>query len=90
MAKPADAPASSSAAFRETPGEKPKERPGHRPPLSWHLPVLGLAAITLTLDQVTKYLVRELLPDFTSFPDAGFFRFTHTHNTGRLGDGIAP
>ena len=82
MAKPAGAPAPSSAAFGETPGEKPSERHGHRPPLSWHLPVLQLAAITLTLDQFTKYLVRELLVYRASFPDAGFFRFTHTHNTG--------
>ncbi len=56
--------------------------PERRPPLIWHLPVLQLAAITLTLDQFTKYLVRELLPYRFSFPDAGFFRFTHTHNTG--------
>ena len=55
---------------------------GRRPPLSWHLPVLQLGAVTLTLDQFTKYLVRELLPYRFSFPDTGFFRFTHTHNTG--------
>ena len=60
----------------------PGDRPGRRLPLSWHLPVLQLAAITLTLDQFTKYLVRELLAYRTSFPDAGFLRFTHTHNTG--------
>ena len=74
MAKPAGAPAPSSAAYT---GE-----PGARPPLSWHLPVLQLAAITLTLDQFSKYLVRELLVYRGSFPDAGVLRFTHTHNTG--------
>ena len=36
----------------------------------------------MTLDQFTKYLVRVFLEDFTSFPYSGFFRFTHTHNTG--------
>ena len=86
MANPASAPLPSSAASPETSeeksGENLDEMPERRPPLSWHLPVLQLAAITLTLDQFTKYLVRELLPDFTSFPYAGFFRFTHTHNTG--------
>ena len=36
----------------------------------------------MTLDQVTKYLVRDLLAYGASFPDVGFLRFTHTHNTG--------
>ena len=86
MANPAGAPVPSSAASTEKSGEKPGERPGakpgRRPPLSWPLPVLQLAAITLTLDQFTKYLVRELLAYRASFPDDGFLRFTHTHNTG--------
>ena len=90
MAKPGDAPVPHVAASPEKSGEKSGEksavelgdRPGRRPPLSWHIPALQLAAITLALDQVTKYLVRELLPDFASFPDTGFLRFTHTHNTG--------
>ncbi len=82
MAKPADAPAPSAAASTEKSGERSGEKLGPRPSLSWHLPVLQLAAITLTLDQFTKYLVRELLVYRASFPDAGFLRFTHTHNTG--------
>ena len=86
MAKPSAAPASSSAGFPEAPGQESGERSGKdlgpRPPLSWHLPVLQLAAIALTLDQFTKYLVRELLVYRASFPDVGFLRFTHTHNTG--------
>ena len=36
----------------------------------------------MTLDQFSKYLVRELLAYRASFPDAGFLQFTHTHNTG--------
>lgn len=90
MAKPADAPAPSAAASPQEFGEKSGERSGERSgeklgprlPLSWHLPVLQLAVITLTLDQFTKYLVRELLAYRASFPDVGFLRFTHTHNTG--------
>ena len=82
MAKPAGAPVPSSAADTERAGERPGARPGRRPPFSWHLPVLQLAAITFALDQFTKYLVRELLVYRASFPDAGFLRFTHTHNTG--------
>ena len=82
MAKPADAPAPLAAASTEKSGERSGEELGPRPPISWHLPVLQLAAITLTLDQFTKYLVRELLAYRASFPDVGFLRFTHTHNTG--------
>ena len=73
MAKPTGAP---------LPPSNSAEIPVSRPPWSWHLLVVQLAAITLTLDQFTKYLVRELLPYRASFPDDGFFRFTHTHNTG--------
>ena len=82
MAKPADAPAPLAAASTEKSVERSGETLGPRPPISWHLPVLQLAAITLSLDQFTKYLVRELLAYRASFPDAGFLRFTHTHNTG--------
>lgn len=44
--------------------------------------VLQLGALVFLLDQFTKYLVIQLLPFRSSFPAEGFFRFTHTHNTG--------
>lgn len=44
--------------------------------------VIQLLALVFLADQFTKYLVRQLLPFRTSFPDDGFLRFTHTHNTG--------
>ena len=47
-----------------------------------HATVLQLALLVFVLDQFTKYVVRESLPYRYSFPDQGFFRFTHTHNTG--------
>ena len=47
-----------------------------------HATVLQLALLVFVLDQFTKYVVRELLPYRYSFPDQGFLRFTHTHNTG--------
>ena len=47
-----------------------------------HATVFQLALLIFVLDQFTKYVVRESLPDRYSFPDQGFFRFTHTHNTG--------
>ena len=78
MAKPADPPVPSSAATTEGYGDRPEQRP----PLSWHLPVLQLAAITLTLDQFTKYLVRELLPYPPSFTGTWSIGFVHAHNTG--------
>ena len=34
------------------------------------------------LDQFTKFLVVSYLPYRASYPFRGFFRFTHTHNTG--------
>ena len=47
-----------------------------------HATVLQLALLVFLLDQFTKYVVRESLPYRYSFPDQGFLRFTHTHNTG--------
>ncbi len=44
--------------------------------------VIQLLALVFLTDQFTKYLVRQLLQFRTSFPDDGFLRFTHTHNTG--------
>ena len=47
-----------------------------------HATVLQLALLVFVLDQFTKYVVRGSLPYRYSFPDQGFLRFTHTHNTG--------
>ena len=44
--------------------------------------VLQFAALVLLLDQLTKYLVIQLLSPGFSFPFQGFFRFTHVHNSG--------
>lgn len=41
-----------------------------------------LAALTFIMDQFTKFLVREFLALHESFPEQGFFRITHTFNTG--------
>ncbi len=56
--------------------------PGRRP-IYKDLVLLQLAALVFLFDQFTKFLVRELLPvRGASFPREGFFRITHTHNTG--------
>ena len=44
--------------------------------------LLQLATLVFLVDQFTKFLVREFLPYRTSFPAEGFFRISHTHNTG--------
>jgi signal peptidase II len=54
-----------------------RRRPVYR---DWNL--LQLAALVLALDQLTKFVVRETLAWHQSWPFAGFFRFTHVHNTG--------
>ena len=44
--------------------------------------LLQLIAIVFLSDQFTKWLVREFLEFRESFPGDGFFRLTHTVNTG--------
>lgn len=58
--------------------------PGRSRPLPIYkdLFLLQLAALVFLLDQFSKFMVRELLPFQDSFPREGFFRITHTFNTG--------
>ncbi len=44
--------------------------------------LIQLAILVFVVDQFTKFLVRDQLLHFQSFPATGFFRFTHTFNTG--------
>ena len=44
--------------------------------------LLQLAALTLALDQLTKFVARQTLEWHYSWPATGFFRFTHVQNTG--------
>ena len=53
-----------------------------RRPIYKDFVLIQLAALVFLTDQFTKYLVREFLELRESFPDEGFFRFTHTFNTG--------
>ena len=53
-----------------------------RPAIYRDLFLLQLTALVFLLDQFSKFLVRELLELRESFPEQGFFRFTHTFNTG--------
>ncbi len=60
----------------------PKEAP--RRPIYKDLVLLKLAALVFLADQLTKAVVRASLELRESFPAEGFFRFTHTFNTGSV------
>ena len=44
--------------------------------------LLQLAFLIFLIDQFSKFVIRDQLQFRESFPREGFFRFTHTHNTG--------
>lgn len=46
--------------------------------------LIQLAFLVFFLDQFSKYLVREFLSLYHSFPAEGFFRITYTFNTGSI------
>ncbi len=53
-----------------------------RTPIYRDWTLLQLAALSLALDQLTKFVVRQTLEWHYSWPAFGFFRFTHVQNTG--------
>ena len=53
-----------------------------RTPIYRDWTLLQLAALSLALDQLTKFVVRQTLEWHYSWPAYGFFRFTHVQNTG--------
>ena len=53
-----------------------------RMPIYRDFVLIQLAVLVFVLDQFTKFLVRDQLLYRESFPVSGFFRFTHTFNTG--------
>lgn len=50
--------------------------------LSRNRTLIGVALTAFVLDQITKAVVVAQIPRGTSWPDSGFFRFTHIGNTG--------
>lgn len=50
--------------------------------LKKHTLVLPAMLVGLGVDQLSKYLIISWLPLGTSWPQEGFFRFTHVANTG--------
>ena len=55
-----------------------------RPPIYRDFLLIQLAVLVFLSDQFTKYLVREFLFLYESFPAQGFLRITHTFNTGSI------
>ena len=55
-----------------------------RPPIYKDFILIQLAVLVFFLDQFSKYLVREFLHLYQSFPADGFLRVTHTFNTGSI------
>ena len=53
-----------------------------RTPIYKDFVLIQLAILVFVTDQFSKFLVRDLLLYRESFPATGFFRFTHTFNTG--------
>ena len=64
------------------PGADLEPEKSSKTPIYRDFTLLQLAAIVFLMDQFTKFLVREFLPFGYSYPFDGFFRITHTHNTG--------
>jgi signal peptidase II len=58
----------------------PKNMPDRASPLSSFFPVT--AVLVVVLDRFTKFLVRNNIPLYGSWPETGFFRITHGENTG--------
>ena len=57
---------------------------GRRLPIYRDLLLIQLAIFVFLADQFSKYLVREFLVLFESFPREGLLRITHTFNTGSI------
>ena len=61
-----------------------KEPGTRRSPIYRDYLLIQLAVLVFLSDQFSKYLVREFLFLYESFPRDGFFRITHTFNTGSI------
>ena len=64
--------------------EEPVELSTPRLPIYRDFILIQLAVLVFFLDQFSKYLVREFLFLYQSFPAEGLFRITHTFNTGSI------
>lgn len=67
-------------------GAEPVKTPGDRKraPIYRDLFLIQLAVFVFLTDQFSKYLVKESLLLYESFPREGFLRITHTFNTGSI------
>ena len=67
-------------------GSQSPQRSGARKrlPIYRDLLLIQLAIFVFLTDQFSKYLIREFLVLYESFPREGFLRITHTLNTGSI------
>ena len=77
--------ASESERFSDSRSEsRSDDSPAPRQPIYRDFLLIQFAVLVFFLDQFSKYLVREFLPLYHSWPVDGFFRITHTFNTGSI------
>ena len=83
MESEAEGPAPPRACPRRVSRLRGKDGKGEGPSFIFKdLALIQLAALVVLCDQATKFLVREYLQLSQSVPVEGFFRITHTYNTG--------
>lgn len=63
-------------------GDESSAPASKRPPIYKDLVLIQLAVFVFLADQVSKFLVRHFIEFRESVPEEGFFRLTHTYNTG--------
>ncbi len=63
-------------------GDESSPPASKRPPIYKDLVLIQLAVFVFLADQVSKFLVRHFIEFRESVPEEGFFRLTHTYNTG--------
>ena len=66
----------------ENPDSNPVSKEPRRHRIYKDLVLIKLALLVFLADQTSKFLVREFLALGDSVPHEGFFRITHTYNTG--------
>ena len=84
MTTPANGPLQRHDGTRPSPSVGLTGSSAPRQPIYRDFLLIQFAVLVFFLDQFSKYLVREFLSLYQSYPAEGFFRFTHTFNTGSI------
>ena len=84
MTTPANGPIQQDAGAQSSSSSGSTGPSAPRQPIYRDFLLIQFAVLVFFLDQFSKYLVREFLSLYQSYPAEGFFRFTHTFNTGSI------